>query len=456
MRKRYQHLHRTSLISSEEVSKKPKTKRRRSKTKIFLLTVFIVLLGVIGYLAISSIGAANNILASNITVASLIRQSSLKQTDGITNVLLLGRDQAANLTDSIEIVRIRHSDKKVAMISIPRDLQVKIYHDGVGKVNAVFSQGYNQENDKDQRVTAGADLASKTISDIAGIPIHYYVVADFSGLKDMVDALGGVTIDVQKGFYDPEYPNDYFTKDGTYVKTDGYSPFSVEAGVQTMDGTTALKYARSRHGSNGEGSDFARAARQQQVILAIKSKALSAGVLANPAKISNFLGALGNHVKTSMTASEFKDVIDLASGIDKTNTISKVISNDSNEGLLVSTDVGGYYLIPKAGSGNFTQVQNFIKNIFSDENAIPVQVEVYNGTKTIGLAGTLGETLQKDGYNVTKIDNSETLYDKTTIVDGTSSSAVYKQIKKIVGTAERETSSDKSKIQIYIGSDYGK
>jgi len=458
MRKRYQNLHHPQQPenkppSKREIVKTGPVKRKKSKLKAFLLSVLVLILIIVGYLGISSIQAANNVFDTDISVASLIKQSSLKQTDGITNVLLLGRDQAANLTDTIQIVRIRQSDKKVAMVSIPRDLQVKVYKNGNAKINSVFSQGFNSEKQQDKRVQAGADLISKTVEEVSGVPIHYYLVIDFTGLKDVVDSLGGITVNVEKAFYDAEYPRDYFTKDGRYIKTNDYDPFSVKAGIQNMDGTTALKYARSRHGSNGEGSDFARAARQQQIILAIKEKGMSVGVLANPAKISNLIAALGNHMKTNMAPSELSDALEVVRNVDKASIISKVISNDANDGLLVSISEGGYYLIPKAG--NFSQVQAFIKNIFNQNEILPVDIEVYNGTKTVGLAGKLAESLKAKGYNVTKIENSDELYTKTTIFDGTSSSKTYSEIKAIVGKAEKSALDDKGIIRVIIGSDYG-
>jgi hypothetical protein len=121
----------------------------------------------------------------------------------------------------------------------------------------------------------------------------------------------------------------------------------------------------------------------------------------------------------------------------------------------VSSDDGSYHLAPK--SGTFNEIQRFVKNVFDEEDSVAsmVEIEVYNGTKTVGLAGKLADTLKADGFSVTKIENSEKLYDKTTIQDGTNSSKTYQEIKKAVGIAERESLDSKGVIKIYIGKDYG-
>ena len=132
-----------------------------------------------------------------------------------------------------------------------------------------------------------------------GIPIHYWVKIDFDGFKDLVDAIGGIDINVEKAIYDPNYP-----KDGTYL----YEPFSISAGQQHLDGNTSLKYARSRYTT----SDFDRADRQQQIIYAIKEKALQTETILNREKISQILESLKNNIETNITIKELLTLGSLA------------------------------------------------------------------------------------------------------------------------------------------------
>jgi len=439
------------FIAPKDLPRRSKQKKR-SRIKIFLLLALALLLVVIGYLGISSIKAANNMLGSNISVSSLFKQSSLKKTDGITNILILGKGgdnhAGGQLTDTIILGRIKEDDKKIALISIPRDLMVTVPSRGQVKINEAYTQGFTNEQDKNKKSEAGANMASQVVEKTLGVPIHYFTMVDFVGFNDLVDALGGVSVNVEKNLDDPYYPKDSIVN-GKLTESEAYSPVHIKAGEQNMDGETALKYARSRETT----SDFDRAKRQQQIMYAIKEKALSLGVLSNPIKMNEIFQSLGNHIKTNFSSSELCDLYNFVKNIDKGSIINKVLDNSQN-GFLVSSDVGFYHLEPK--SGNFTQIQNFVKNIFSeDESIASVEVEVYNGTKTPGIAAKFADTLKAKGFNVTKTENSDTQYDKTIIMDGTNSSAVYNQIKTLVGVAERSTLDEKNKIKVILGKDYG-
>jgi LCP family protein required for cell wall assembly len=459
MRKRYKTLHtnhkdssREDFFGPKEIAKKVKRPKKVLKLKYFILTIVAIILVVVGYLGISSIKAANNILGSNISVSSLLKQSSLKQADGVTNILVLGKGgdnhAGGQLTDTIMLVRIKEADKKVAFISIPRDLMVTVPSRGQVKINEAYTQGFNSEKDKNKKNESGAQVASQVIEKTMGVPIHYYMVVDFIGFNDLVDALGGITVNVEKNLDDPYYPKDSIVN-GKLVESEAYSPVHIKAGIQNMDGELALKYSRSRETT----SDFDRAKRQQQVVFAIKEKALSLGILSNPIKLNDVFQSLGNHIKTNFNANELSDMMNLVKDLSKSEVINKVIDNSAN-GLLVSSDEGFYHLEPKAG--NFTQVQAFVKNVFDNTEDISlIEVEVLNGTKTVGLAGKFADTLKAKGFSVTKIENSPELYEKTTVFDGTNSSSANKQIKALLVNAETKTLEEKGKIRVILGKDYG-
>jgi LCP family protein required for cell wall assembly len=457
MRKRYKTLHsnhrQDNFFGPKELpGKVKKPKRKLFKPKYFIFAVLALVLVVVGYLGISSIKAANNMLGSNISVSSLLKQNSLKQTDGVTNILVLGKGgdnhAGGQLTDTIMLARIKQSDKKAAFISIPRDLLVTIPGDGSSRINEAYALGYNNEKVKSKKNEAGVKLVSQIIEKNLGVPVHYTMVIDFIGFNDLVDALGGVTVNVEKNLDDPLYPKDSIVN-GKLVESEAYAPVHIKPGTQNMDGETALKYARSRETT----SDFDRAKRQQQIIFAIKEKALSLGILSNPVRMTEIMQSLGNHVKTSFNSNELSDLFSTVKDLSKTEVTNKVIDNSAN-GLLVSSDEGFYHLVPK--TGNFSQIQAFVKNVFNSEEDISlVEVEVLNGTKTVGLAGKVADTLKAKGFSVTKIENSPEQYEKTTIFDGTNSSSAYSQIKSLLVTAERKTLEEKGKIRVILGKDYG-
>ena len=171
-------------------------------------------------------------------------------------LLLLGLDRrpqetAASRSDAILLLHLDFAAQRAALVSFPRDLWVPLA-DGSQyvKINAAYLYGETAGS-----IEAGAELATQTISQLINHPIDHTIVMTFEGLMHTVDIFGGVTIDVPKYIYDPEYPTfDY-----------GYMVAEFVPGVQHMDGATALIYSRTRHADN----DFERGKRQQQVLLAL-------------------------------------------------------------------------------------------------------------------------------------------------------------------------------------------
>jgi LCP family protein required for cell wall assembly len=180
------------------------------------------------------------------------------------NILMMGIDRRPgeafiSRTDSIMLISIDPVAKTASILSIPRDLYVAIPGYGQDRVNTAFVYGSQGNNP-----VGGAALAMQTVEYNLGVPIHHYVAVDFSAVTRGVDALGGIDVYVPYEINDPQYP------DMNY----GYDPLYIPAGQHHFDGLTALKYARTRHGD----SDIHRAQRQQQVVLAVRSKILALGI----------------------------------------------------------------------------------------------------------------------------------------------------------------------------------
>ncbi len=341
-------------INNVNEIKKPK----RKTLKIVLLSALILILGFGVWIGVTAFSALKKITAfsdNSGSIFSFLKEgnpSNIKgASEGRTNILLLGHGGSnhpgGNLSDTIIVMSLNWKTKKVAMISVPRDLWVPIENYGSAKINEAFS--YGEQNSK---ITGGGGAASsQTVSKVLGIPIHYFITVDFTGFKNLVDTVGGVDIYVEKDLYDPSYPAPNMID---------YDPFKISKGQHHMNGELALKYVRSRKTT----SDFDRSKRQEQVISELKNKLISLNVLANPKKISNILDILGNHLKTNMSIEEIKGFWDSINEFDTKNIINEVLDTAADGPLTAANDARGYIIIPKKGVNNFTDLQKIAKEIF--------------------------------------------------------------------------------------------
>lgn len=222
----------------------------------------------------------------------------IESFEGRTNILILGKGggahDAPDLTDTIIFASIAHptspklfgvnDDVSIALISLPRDIWVPELR---AKLNSVYYWGNQKEKG------GGVILAKSIVEDIVGMPIHYATVVDFDGFVKVIDVLGGVEVDVKTSFVDEQFPipgkeNDEClpaqASDGDREYECRYETLQFVQGKQLMDGETALKFSRSRNAEGDEGTDFARAARQQLVLDAIKEKATSEEIIKSPKK----------------------------------------------------------------------------------------------------------------------------------------------------------------------------
>lgn len=273
-------------------------------------------------------------------IGQLVGSSDKKikgEEEGRINILLLGMGgeghDGAYLTDTIILASIKPGEK-ISMLSIPRDLVVPIPDYGWRKIN-------NANAFKEFREPgSGGEFTSQIISQTFGVPINYYVRIDFDGFKKIIDDLGGIGIYVEKSFTDYSYPTFDFK----------YQTVSFEKGWQIMDGETALKFVRSRHGTNGESSDFARSKRQQKVLLALKEKILSLGTLINPQKIYKIISNYKENVKTNFEIWEAIRLAKLVKDAKSQEIIHKVL-DDSPDSPLYATNIGGAYVLEPRARG---------------------------------------------------------------------------------------------------------
>ena len=160
----------------------------------------------------------------------------------------------------------------------------------------------------------GAKRTAEALSRQLNIRIDRTIKIDFKGFEKFIDALGGLDIDIERSFTDKSFPTD----------DDGPDPYKWQTvtftkGNEHMDGKRALIFVRSRHGSNGENSDFARSRRQQLVLEAVRKKLISVGTLSNPKKVSEIWASISNHVQTDLGAWDVLKFLPIATHFSKSN-----------------------------------------------------------------------------------------------------------------------------------------
>lgn len=403
------------------------------------------------------------------------------------NILLLGldmrddeRDQPTR-SDTMIILTIDPAHKRAGMLSIPRDLWVPIPGHGQNKINTGHFFG-----EADQP-GGGPALAMKTVEYNFGVKINYYARVDFRGFADLLDAIGGVTIDVERPIKDDEYPTEDYGIRRLYIST----------GIQHMSGPEALRFARSRHADN----DFARGHRQQSVILAARQKVLQPSILP---KIPAMVGILFNTVKTDVPVTDMLSLFKMGQGIQAKDIVSRAI----DPSMTIDVNGDGTVLVPDrkkirkvmdevfsdtpvtpaptTGSGDFehpspsTPVPTLIPAIVlpATSTATPkatpttgratptrvaanasITVQVYNGTLREHLAADVASALRLKGYSIGEVAQAARAdYTETIIRDHTGHTQAANAIAQLLGvptTAVKKFPpvADGADITIVLGAD---
>lgn len=330
-------------------------KKKWFKRPLFYVLLIVVLgLGYFAYvfgLAYNTIVIENN--SSSGDVMALPSQSNQDELSypmpsadpNRYNILILGnsvgrtdgpeQETGALLTDTMEVLSIDKQTNKSALISIPRDLYLDMF--GIkGKINSVYVIGLERKE--------AIPLVSQIVSRVTGIHIDKTVVFNLDSFKDIVDSLGGVDVTLNKPFSEP---------------TQWMYPFSLPAGKNHLNGQQALYYVRSRYGS----SDFDRSRRQQQIMVAIKNRVLSLGLLSNPIKIKSLMDSAKGNIRTDFQIWDINNLLTLASTLSKSDAIKNYVISTENLLDQAKAPDGEFILLPK--NGNFNGIQELFQNIFN-------------------------------------------------------------------------------------------
>lgn len=337
--------------------------------KRVLLTIFLLFL--ITVLTVGTWDAYNLSRASSkiFGTSNLLGALAPTELNGAArervNIMVVGYSaddpghDGAKLTDSILIVSLSTAGRNSYMLSVPRDLYVKIPESGRAKINEAYQRGELNEFNEPDYPKGGIGLLEKTITNSFGIPIDYYALVNYAAVREITDATGGITVNIQssdpRGIYDPNFQ----PQEG--------GPLTLANGLQTIDGQTALRLTRARGAAGGYGlaqSDFDRTKNQQLVFQAIKESVSWQDIL-NPLRNGRLLDAVGNNVRTDVKINEATPLFRLFNSVPSGQLNSVTLRDIDKVNYLTdyTTPLGQSALIPAAGLSDFSNIQRVIEKL---------------------------------------------------------------------------------------------
>jgi LCP family protein required for cell wall assembly len=385
------------------------SRKRRPVGFLVLIVVGVALLVLpaVGFVALRVAGDLTqrlNAMANGDASATPLPPLSLPEIglwqgrDRIT-VLLLGIDQRPGedpnvaRTDTMMLLTLDPQSKSAGMMSIPRDLYVPLPDRGMDRINTAHVYG-------------GPQYAMRAVEYNFGVPIQYYARVDFTTLTSLIDLVGGIEIYNDEDINDPTYPDTNY----------GYDPFVLSAGWHTLDGQTALKYARTRHGS----SDFSRIKRQQQVIMALRDKlrTTDAATKILP-RIPQIMQTLGSAIDTNLSTVEIAQLALLAKDIPDERIARVAIDDTATQPY--TTPTGGSVVIPIRERVRELREQFFNPpaNVAASTALPPAtgRIAIQNGTQRQGLAASTKALLEGKGHTIDNIADAPQTYQRTVIVE---------------------------------------
>lgn len=341
-------------VAKHSRSKLAQHKKKWSRGKKIALAIGIIILIIliaVGIYAYTILGKVSDIFEGNPT--DILTPIALQEDDnGRSNILIFGTSEddeghsGAQLADSILVLSVDQNSNKAAMFSIPRDLWIDYgMACSVGyssKINATYLCGLEANNNDEK---AASQYFANTVGNVLNMSIPYYIKVNYGAVSGITDALGGIDVDVYSD--DPR---------GLYDVRTG---LNLQPGVNHLNGEQALLLARARNSKGGYGlsrSNFDREKNQQRIIQALQQKALSLGVLANPQQALSILDSLGENIRTNITMSELRQILDIALAMGG----NQIKSIDLADLLTTGTVGSASVVLPTSGQGNFTELQNYL------------------------------------------------------------------------------------------------
>ncbi len=406
--------------SNEGAKKKKSRRKKRRLAKMAGLVIGLIALVGLGFLGFKLWELGSKVFQGNLM--GIFQQKELKMDEfGRSNVLILGstddmegRD-GASLTDSMMVVSVDQKKKDAYMFSIPRDLWVRYgqacFTGYEGKINAFYmctGEGGGQEAE-----AARMDATRKLVGEIFDMDIQYAVHVNTVVIRDGVDAVGGITVNV-------ESDDDRGVLDSTFDELCRNSPnlcprghfMDFPNGPNEMNGGQAMAFSQARgmgartYGLSG--SNFAREKNQQLVLMALKDKAASTGTLTDITKVMGLMQAMGDNLRTNVSPEEVQTIMRLGADI-QTGDIHRLSFIEEDNRLMTTGSVGGQSVVqPVAGLYNYSEVRSFLKRTvyatpLTKEGA---RIAVLNGSSIPGRAQQQADELTQLGMNVVLVGNA--------------------------------------------------
>lgn len=396
-----------NIVLNKEPDKKRSSLIKKVITWILLIALAFGMIS-IGNLILRAANTANSVFRGN--VLGIFNKVELKKDSyNRSNFLVFGTSEDDNghegglLTDSIMVISFDHDDNNIAMISLPRDLWVKLdercFVGNYSKLNSV----YQCASDMGKYESAGAQALQKKASQVTGLDVQYYAHVNWTVLRGLVNAVGGIKVMIEsqdpRGIYDVntgvKYPNGL---------------------TNNLNGDEALKLAMARGANGGYGlpnSNFDREKNQQKIVMALIKKTLNNETLLNFDRINKILSTVGKNLRTNIKTEEIQSAIDLAKKLPKDFDFAKMTSigflsdekriaknqNISGQAALVSVD----------GVDDFTSTHRYIAQKLNkiEEIEANTTVTVLNAGSRVGVATQLAERIRGQGFIVNNVGNYE-------------------------------------------------
>jgi len=371
-------------------------------------------LGFIGRLLLLVLLLVGGLVAAALLLTPTRQSLLILGSDARPDEIKLG---VVGRTDTLLLLVADRAAPQLALVSVPRDLWVAIPAHGEERVNAAFELG-------------GSQTAKQTVSNLLSQPIDRYTLVGLQGVRDIVDAVGGVDITVAQAIHDETYPTDDY----------GFQTVDIPAGRQHMDGDIALKYARTRH----QDSDFGRIARQQQVLSAVRT------ALQNPVnwpRIPAVAIALRQSIQTDL--SPFDAIAFGAATLRHQGDPERLVIDTALVTPVIGLD-GAYLLDPKP------ELRPAVAR-FVGGSATTASVEILNAAGVAGLASRTASRLAQRGFVITSVGDAPRAQPQTTILARTGARAAAEQVATTLGVASARISETatlgSADVQVLLGAD---
>ncbi len=410
-----------NFVTKKAPLDKPKTSKKTFLVfLIFFIIISILIIGGIFVYAIENknytkpnankiqnketSGFFGNMLDFN--TQSLVTTKLKTDDNNMTRILLIGHGggthDGPNLADSVMVANINYDKDAITFLSLPRDFHIKSPElNRYERLNKMYEIAMIY-SDKD--VEKSIEIFKKSVENVIGKDIHYVAKVDFNGFVQVIDFFGGIDIELTEPFYDNAYPKD---------NMDGYTIFSLPAGKNHLDGTTALKFARSRHST----SDFDRSQRQHIILSKLRDKAINGEKSLGLSELKDLYNIFKDNFYTDLSPVE---LFKIYGKVKDYKMLSKIIhDNPLSEGGFLYTPPreefdGAFVLLANNGSPslayNYDTIGKYANLIFTypEYYETPTEItNILNGTFTGGLAYKVKDYLRKMGINSINLKNAE-------------------------------------------------